>query len=83
MYGSTNGVSILNITVTSQFGTASELKNTLNVNLIPGSVSAPSDAYEAIITAIDTYQFRSDVNKKFVLITDRVSYPFSYQNTLY
>ena len=80
MYGSTNGVSIVTVTTASQFGTATELQNILNVNLISGSVSTPSDAYEAIATAIETYQFRNDVDKKIVLITDRVSYPFNYLN---
>ena len=80
MYGSTNGVSIVTVTTASQFGTATELQNILNVNLISGSVSTPSDAYEAMATAIETYQFRNDVDKKIVLITDRVSYPFNYLN---
>ncbi|KAI6654373.1 hypothetical protein LOD99_770 [Oopsacas minuta] len=71
VFGSSNGVSIINITSSSQFGSASELQNALNTNLYSGLVLASSDAYAAIDVAIKNYQFRSDVQKKFVLITDR------------
>ena len=55
------------------FGTPSELQTLLNTNLIQGSAVASTDGYEAIHEAVSSYQFRTGVMKKIVLIADQVS----------
>ena len=72
VFGSSIGISIVNLTTNSVFGTPSQLQTTLNTNLNQGSAVALADGYKAIHEAIRRYQFRSGVQKKILLITDQV-----------
>ena len=85
MFGNNIGISIVNLTVDSVYGTPSQLQTALSTNLIQGSAVASADGYIAIHEAIRRYHFRSGVQRKILLITDQVCFrniPYEYLDSI-
>ena len=59
----------------SKFGSPSQLSSTIVSQKAAANSSGtdPKDGYEAIASVIKEYSFRSDVQKKIILIADKVS----------